>query len=185
MAETHSQLSLDGATALALKTIHAQGEGLFSQVLILTNGAVNFSDGDTSYLSPVFAAGGGGSDTFLKASEYHNQDEAKLSGRDSEVAALQEAWDWLSEHDAQSVLVVLVCNIGPCNACRQRLANFRAQCVPYYGAQLTVRVIYDQSGGAAKDTFRGEKKIKTTYGYGEALTQTLGDGTKVWVHTVT
>lgn len=185
MTDQHSALSLDGAAALALQAIHAKGEGLFSQVLILTNGAQNFSDEATSYVSPVFGAGGGGTDTFLKADEYRNQDEARLSGRDSEVAALQEAWDWLSGHNASSVLVVLVCNIGPCNACKQRLATFRAGCVPYYGTSLTVQVIYDQSGGPAKDTTRGEKKIKTTYGYQDAFTHTLGDGTKVWVRTVT
>jgi hypothetical protein len=185
MTDQHSALSLDGATVLALKTIREKGTGLFSQVLILTDGAVDFSNDETSYRSPVYEASSGGSDTFLKASEYPNKDEAKLSGRDSEVAALQEAWDWLSAHNAQSVLVVLVCNIGPCNACKQRLTNFRAECARYYGANLTVQVIYGQSGASAMDTTRGDKKIKTTYGYQNAGAHTLSNQQQVWVHTVT
>jgi hypothetical protein len=185
MTDQHAALSLDDATILALKEIRAKGEGLYSQVLILTDGAQNFSDPDRSYLSPAFESGGGGTDSFLKASEYSNPDEAKLSGRDSEVAALQEAWDWLSGHQAQSVLVVLVCNIGPCDACKQRLTNFRAACVPFYGPNLTVQAIYGQSGGSAKPVERGPKKIKTTYGYPAAGQHELSDGTKVWVHTVT
>jgi hypothetical protein len=80
---------------------------------------------------------------------------------------------------------VLVCNIGPCNACKQRLANFRAACAQYYGANMTMQVIYGQSGGPARDTTRGDQKIKTTYGYQNAGQHTLSDGTKVWVHSVT
>src|SRR5438034_7761010 len=113
MTDQHAALSLDGAIALALEDIEKRGDGLYSQVLILTNGAQNFSDEDTSYRSAIFAASSGGSDSFLKASDYYNPDEAKLSGRDSEVAALQEAWDWLVGHSqVHSPLVVLVCNIG-------------------------------------------------------------------------
>ena len=185
MTDQPSALSLDGATVLALKEIQEKGTGLFSQVLILTNGAQDFSDGETSYRSPIFAASSGGTDSFLKASDYHNPDEAKLSGKDSEVAALQEAWDWLSGHEqAYSPLIVLVCNIGPCDACKQRLANFRAACAQYYGANMTVQVIYGQSGSPAKGTTRGNN-IKTTYGYHDAGSHTLSNKQQVWVCTVT
>jgi hypothetical protein len=185
MTDQHSALSLDGAAVQTLNEIRDKGQGLFTRALILINNAQDFSDDSTSYLSPVYPASGGGTDTFLRAGTYHDKDEASLSGKDSEVAALQDAWDWLSEHNAQSVLVVLVSNIGPCNACKQRLANFRAACAEYYGANLTVQVIYGQSGGAAKDMVRGEKKIKTAYGYQDAGAHTLSDETKVWVRTVT
>jgi hypothetical protein len=186
MTDQPTTLSLDGATILALEEIRKKGSGLFSQVLILTSGAQDFSNDETSYRSPIFDASSGGSDSFLKATDYHNPDEAKLSGKDSEVAALQDAWDWLDGHpQAYSPLIVLVCNIGPCDACKQRLTNFRAKCDPYYAGNLTVQVVYGQSGSPAKETTRGPKEIKTTYGYQGAGTYTLGNGTTVWLHTVT
>ena len=184
MTDQHSALSLDGAAVQTLNEIRDKGQGLFTRALILINNAQDFSDDSTSYLSPVYPASGGGTDTFLKAGTYHDKDEASLSGKDSEVAALQDAWDWLVFHQPQTVLVVLVSNIGPCNACKVRLANFRAACAQRFGTSLTVQVMYGQSGGAANDTTRGIKNIKTTYGYPDAYAYQLGDGTDVWVRNI-
>src|ERR1051326_373251 len=160
MSQTPTGISLDTAIRQGIEAIRAKKGGLWSQVLILTDNVTSFADTERSYISSLFGASGGDVDTFLEGQGYPDKDEEKLSRRDSEVAALQDAWDWLTAHDqVQSVLVVLLCNIGPCNACKQRLANFRAECVPYYGTNLTVQAIYGQSGGPANETTRGDKKI--------------------------
>lgn len=184
MAETHPEVSLDGAIIGALEDIHKTATGLFSRVLILTNHSQSFGNDETSYISPVFSASSGGTDTFLKVSAYPNQDDARLSGRDSEVAALQEAADWLEGHrSAWAAHVILVANIGPCDPCKQRLRNFRAKLAERFGQQLTVQVIYDQSDASATRT-RGAN-IPSVYGYPNAGQTPLSNQHQVWIYTVT
>jgi hypothetical protein len=55
---------------------------------------------------------------------------------------------------------------------------------PAFGTSLTVQVMYGQSGGPANDTTRGIKNIKATYGYPDAYTYQLSDGTDVWVRNI-
>lgn len=184
MTDAHTGTSLDTALRRGLADIKAKNGGLWSQVLILLDDVTSFGDDEKTFISSLFSASGGDVDTFLDGYGYPNKDEEKLSRRDSEVASLQEAWSWLDEHPSASVTVILLSNIGPCNGCKQRLANFRAQLVQYYTTPPVVRVYYSQSGGSANEAVRGNA-IKTVYGYAGAVAETLTDGTKVWRHDVT
>jgi hypothetical protein len=184
-------MTRDGAVSASLAAIHDRGDGLYNQVLVIINGVVNF-DEVAGYCTQVVGAGSGGSDTFLNLAQYQKDsigyNEARLSGRDSEVACLQDAWDWLTmglTGTPQSVAVVVVGNIGPCIPCQRRIKAFRDAIVHRFGAavQVEVEVIYDQDDASAWDTERSN--IPTTYGYRDLPDSSLSDGTLVWRYQVT
>jgi hypothetical protein len=158
---------------------------------VIIDGVVNF-DGEAGYRTPIMRAGSGGTSTFLDPHQYgqdtveHN--EAVLSQTDSEVACLQEAWDWLLlglQRTPQSVDVVLIGNIGPCVPCQQRIKAFRDMVVSRFDghARAAVEVVYDQDGASATDTMRYD--IPTTYGYPGLPDSALTDGTLIWSYKVT
>jgi hypothetical protein len=184
MTDAHTGTSLDTAMCQAFRDISAKKDGLWSKVLILLDNVTSFGNDEMSFNSSLFSASGGDVDLFLANYGYANQDEEKLSRRDSEVASLQEASSWLEAHSSASVTVILLSNIGPCDGCKQRLANFRGQLVQYYQTPPVVRVYYSQSGGSANKAVRGNA-IKTVYGYAGAGAETLSDGTRVWRYDVT
>jgi hypothetical protein len=171
----------DAAISAELVKIHACGEGLYSSALVIVNGQI-------AYTTRVTGSGSGGTDTFLQLSQYtkgtDEYNEAKLSQTDSEVATLQDVWDMLSEGGVQglpeSVTIVLVCNIGPCNPCKKRLAAFRDKVVQLFPqAAVSVEVIYDQEGRSEFNTQR--RGLPTTYGYPDLPgDDQLSDGTLVW-----
>jgi hypothetical protein len=191
ISETPGTFSRDDAVSASLVAIHHLGDGLYNQALVIINGVVNFNEQD-GYCTPITGAGSGGSTTFLDPNRYGRgtpeYNEAMLSQRDSEVACLQEAWDWLTggpQQTPQSVTVVLVGNIGPCIPCQLRIKTFRDMLVSHFGAHVPVEVevIYDQDDASAKETQRSG--IPTTYGYPGLPDSRLADRTLVWRYTVT
>jgi hypothetical protein len=189
ISESTGGQSRDGAISASLVAIHDRGEGLYSQALVIIDGVVNF-DGQAGYRTPITKSGSGGTSTFLDPHQYDKDsveyNETVLSQTDSEVACLQEAWDWLTlglQGTPQSVAVVLVGNIGPCIPCQKRIKAFRDMVVSRFGARAAVEVIYDQDDASATDTVR--HGIPTTYGYRDLPDSELTDGTLVWSYTVT
>jgi hypothetical protein len=189
MTDSVQHVTLDQAIANALAGIHAQawnGGGLYSQVLVTIDGVVNL-DETNGYCTPIKAAGSGGQNTFLVP----NTDDARLSQTDSEVASLQDAWDWiiheLPNHHPQprGIWVVLVGNIGPCDSCKIRIANFRTMLKQRYPAPcvVAVEVVYDQANGSANPATRGNG-IATTYGYNNLTPRQL-PGPSVWRTVIT
>lgn len=154
-------------------------------------------DEQAGYRTEVKQAGGGGTDTFLPQGKYGRGtlegDDARLSSTDSEVASLQDAWDWITEgpigqeYTPTSVTIVLVSNIGPCDPCKERISTFRAMLVQHFAelqlpVNVVVEVVYAQSGGSAHNTTRGT--VATTYGYANLPASNLPDGSAVWRMTV-
>lgn len=160
---------------------------------MIINGVVNFVEEGAGFCTRIMASGSGGTSTFLDPSQYRKDtaefNEAVLSQADSEVACLQEAWDWLTlgglQGTPRSVEVVLVGNIGPCVPCQKRIKAFRDMVVRHFGGnvRVEVEVVYDQDDASARDTER--HGIPTTYGYRDLPDSQLADGTPVWSYKVT
>ncbi|GAA3107237.1 hypothetical protein [Streptosporangium carneum] len=193
----HHHDPVEQAVVQALADVHARGDGLFSQALVIVNDDVTFDDVN-GYRTAVNSAGSGGEAYYsLTAREGHghprpdhvSEDEARLSQRDSEVATLQDAYDWLDGQgvtlNVSGVRVVLVGNIGPCDGCKARLNYFLGDVVELFGSKVPVVVdsVYDTSQAHRQLPRQG---ITTVYGYPDATpythTASTGTRTRYWLH---
>lgn len=188
MADGQHGQTRDGAISAALAAIDSKieenrGQGLYSVVLVIIDNIINF-DVQAGYQTAVKVAGSGGSDTLLPLGQRDaGYKEAQISRRDSEVASLDDAWDWLNlgpQHAPQVITVVVVSNIGPCDGCKQRIVNFRNNVVQRFpAANVQVESVYAQDGASGKRGTRGHENIPTTYGYPNIVASQL-DGRQVW-----
>ncbi|MFB9889092.1 hypothetical protein [Planobispora takensis] len=159
--------------------------GLYSRILVIVDGTAPVeNEYDSCYMTPIAPPGSGQGYYTLTAPQGTegaerpadiSVDEAKLSQGDSEVAALLDAYEWITtagfQAATESIRIVLVSNIGPCNACKARLQIFYNDVLTAASdatskASITVESIYD-TGDAFFDTERGNR-IATTYGYRNA-----------------
>ncbi|HMH91127.1 MAG TPA: hypothetical protein VK586_08590 [Streptosporangiaceae bacterium] len=193
MAHGQHGLTRDGAISGALLAIDGEiqgnlSKGLYSVALVIIDDVINF-DNQAGYQTAVKLAGSGGSDNWLPLDKHEpGYKEALVSHRDSEVASLDDAWDWLTgggpQHPPQSISVVLVSNIGPCDGCKQRIINFRNYVTQHFpGVSVQVESVYAQAGASSKPGTRGDEKIATTYGYPNIAASQL-DGRQVWRHVI-
>ncbi|MFI6709024.1 hypothetical protein ACIBF7_21485 [Nonomuraea sp. NPDC050478] len=188
----HSHDPLDQVVVQALTDVHAQHQGLFTQVLVMVDSDVSFDDAN-SYRTAVKAAGSGGEERYSLTSASKgahprpsgiSADEARLSSRDSEVAALQDAYDWIEGQGTQlqnvrTIHVLVVSNIGPCDACKKRLEYFCDDVVRLFDKHVEVMVdsVYDT---AAAGTTMNRSGFDSTYGYSGATACTTASGKKFW-----
>jgi hypothetical protein len=197
MAQGQHGLTRDEAISAALLAIDSEiqrnlGRGLYSVALVIIDNVINF-DEEAGYQTAVKVAGSGGSDNWLPLDGHDpGYKEALVSRRDSEVASLDDAWGWLTsgglQHVPQSISVVLVSNIGPCDGCKRRIINFRDWVTQHFspyspGLNVQVESVYAQAGASGKPGERGDERIATTYGYPNIAASQL-DGRAVWRHII-
>ncbi|HEX4817875.1 MAG TPA: hypothetical protein VFV66_34465 [Nonomuraea sp.] len=174
--------------AQSLAEIHAKGPGLFSRVLVMVNGDLSFDEAH-SYRTPVAGARSGGTTRYSLAEtddpsrSYQgrvDKAQARMSKQDSEVAVLQDAWDWIDAlrssfpHGAH-IRVVVVGNIGPCTGCKARLKLFWQDLIGVFGpGRVIVESVYDTSQMCVTKTYEEKyddyetgttSTVSTTYGY--------------------
>lgn len=196
----------------SLAEIRARGAGLFSRALVMVDGDLSFDEA-RSYRTPVAGAGAGGTPRYsLTETEdpgrgYQGRVEkaqARMSKQDSEVAVLQEAWDWIeglasSFPQNARIRVVVVGNIGPCTGCKARLKLFRDDLIGLFGpGRVTVESVYDTSQMfIAKDYEQKYEDyetgttstVSTTYGYEGATVESClppdaAESVSYWLYEV-
>ncbi|MFG1943990.1 hypothetical protein [Nonomuraea sp. NPDC048826] len=192
LSTPHSNDPLDKIISAALSDVHASAEGLYTQALIMVNDDVTFNQ-ENSYQTAVKTASSGGEALYSltsKSQDAHprphdiSEDEARLSSHDSEVAALQDAYDWITGQaitlkEVHKVHVLVVGNIGPCDACKKRLELFFNDIVQTFEGKVTVIVdsVYDtpESNKQAK-----RHNVASVYGYAKATGHTTSAGKQYW-----
>ena len=180
--------------AQSLEEIHAKGTSPFSRALVMVNGDLSFNE-THSYKTPIAGAGSGGT---MRYSLTDNKDasrgyqgrvdrgQARMSKQDSEVAVLQEAWDWIEALQSSfpygaHIRVVLVGNIGPCTGCKARLKLFRQDLISVFGpGRVIVESVYDTSEMFDTKDYakmyedyetKSTSTVSTTYGYESATVE--------------
>jgi hypothetical protein len=169
----------------ALDKVHPGWPGLYTQALVMINRDVSF-DQVNGYRTNVMEAGSGGGKRYSLTSKdmgdhprpaHMTQDEARLSQKDSEVASLQDAYDWtvdLAERAQTGTIgvwgvhVLVVGNIGPCDGCKARLLCFFKDIVELfdsYPVSVIVDSIYRTTESSRVEERRG---VATRYGYADA-----------------
>ncbi|MEO3888385.1 hypothetical protein [Nonomuraea sp. B5E05] len=193
MSHTHAQ-NPDARTPAIVRELgmiheraakdHQVGEpGLYSRIMVIVDDDIP-SEGDTDscYLTPVAPPQSGQGYYTLAAADGAARppeisvDEAKLSQKDSEVATLLDAYEWVAEQGLavakQSIQVILISNIGPCTGCKARLQIFHRDLLDKAvevesKVSISVESVYD-TPEASRNRTRG-KEIATTYGYPNAV----------------
>ncbi|MER5421338.1 hypothetical protein [Streptosporangium roseum] len=174
--------------AQSLAEIRTKGAGLFSRALVMVNGDLSFDEAH-SYKTPVAGARSGGTtrysltETKDAGRSYQgrvDKAQARMSKQDSEVAVLQEAWDWIealhsSFPHGTHIRVVVVGNIGPCTGCKARLKLFRQDLIGVFGpGRVIVESVYDTSQMFITKDYEEKYEdyetettstVSTTYGY--------------------
>ncbi|WP_214413955.1 hypothetical protein [Sphaerisporangium fuscum] len=174
--------------AQSLAEIHTKGAGLFSRALVMVNGNLSF-DETHSYKTPIAGARSGGTTRYSLTETKDagrgfqgrvDKAQARMSKQDSEVAVLQEAWDWIeglhsSFPPGSHIRVVVVGNIGPCTGCKARLELFRQDLIDAFGSgRVIVESVYDTSQMFITKNYEEKYEdyetgttstVSTTYGY--------------------
>ncbi|SDM81010.1 hypothetical protein [Nonomuraea jiangxiensis] len=181
--------------AQSLAEIRVKGRGLFSRALVMVNGDLSF-DEEHSYRTPIAGARSGGTTRYSLAESKDDgrgyqgrvdKAQARMSKQDSEVAVLQETWDWIealhsSFPDGAHIRVVVVGNIGPCTGCKARLELFRQDLIGLFGAgRVIVESVYDTKQMFMTKNYEEKYEdyetgttstVSTTYGYEFATVET-------------
>ncbi|MFI6604821.1 hypothetical protein ACIBHX_52115 [Nonomuraea sp. NPDC050536] len=174
--------------AQSLAEIRTKGAGLFSRALVMVNGDLSFDEAH-SYKTPIAGARSGGTTRYSLAEtkdasrSYQgrvDKAQARMSKQDSEVAVLQEAWDWIEALHSSfpygaHIRVVVVGNIGPCTGCKARLKLFRQDLIGVFGpGRVIVESVYDTSQMFITKDYEEKYEdyetgttstVSTTYGY--------------------
>ncbi|WP_049566889.1 hypothetical protein [Nonomuraea sp. SBT364] len=182
--------------AQSLAEIHSLGAGLFSRALVMVAGDLSFDEAH-SYRTPVAGARSGGTTRYSMTDAddagrgYEgrvDRAQARMSKQDSEVAVLQEAWDWIEALHASfphgaGIRVVLIGNIGPCTGCKARLELFRQDLISVFGpGQVIVESVYDTSEMFITKNYSQKYEdyetgttntVSTTYGYEGATVEAV------------
>lgn len=198
--------------AQSLAEIRTKGGGLFSRALVMVNGDLSF-DQAHSYRTPIAGARSGGTTRYSLADakdgsrSYQgrvDKAQARMSKQDSEVAVLQEAWDWIealhsSFPHGSRIRVVVVGNIGPCTGCKARLKLFRQDLIGVFGAgRVIVESVYDTSEMFITKAYADKYEdfetgttstVTTTYGYEGATVEAYrspgaGQSVSYWLYQV-
>lgn len=161
-----------------------QAKGVFSQALVIVNRAVPISGEGQSYTGAVWVtdvAEAGNSEGDLLYQTYprgsDERTDAIISQTDSEVATIQNASELVKNTIAYfagfkyvpvSVTVIFICNIGPCDSCKERIKAFTEWLGLLFAPASMVEVVYGQD----EPTFEQERgehdHVRTTYGYADS-----------------